>query len=71
MAKFQLTDLTSFDAAMVDRSWLSARIGEMIHSSLDLVVKVFDRNPRTGVYVVVLEGRLDPLEGAHAADVPV
>jgi len=68
MAQFKLTDLAHIVSQTADRSWLSGRIGDMIHSSLELEVKVFDGNPRTGVYVVVLEGRLEPTEGPHAGD---
>ena len=62
MADFKISDLWGIEGETAERDWLGNRLGDLVRSSLELEVRVFDRNPRTGIFVVVLEGRLEPTD---------
>jgi hypothetical protein len=79
MHRSPLEDLRQIEGADSDPGVVSASIVRLIYASREFGAKVFDSDPRTGTYVVVLEGVLEinerepattAAEGAAATSTP-
>ncbi len=65
MARFNLQDLHSLEAAPTSPGGLRSKVGELIVGSTTCRAKVEAVNPETGEYRVVLQGTLD--QAPHSA----
>jgi hypothetical protein len=65
MARFNLQDLHSLEAAPTSPGGLRSKVGELIVGSTTCRAKVEAVNPETGEYRVVLQGTLD--QAAYSA----
>lgn len=59
MARFNLSDLHTLEAAPSSPGGLRSKVGELIVGSTMCRAKVEALNPETGEYRVVLQGTLD------------
>lgn len=59
MGRFLIDELRGIEGAAPDLNALSAKVVKLILSSRQIEAKVYDSDPRTGVYVLVLEGILE------------
>ena len=55
-----IEELRSIEGSRADHSMLSATMVKLIFASRELEAKVYDSDARSGMYVVVLEGILEP-----------
>ena len=62
MHRFFMEELPELEEASSGTGPLSARVARLILSSREITAKVYDSDARTGMYVVVLEGMLEPAE---------
>lgn len=70
MGRMHVEDIIAIESAQAEPDRLSILIVKLILSSRELEAKVYDNNPRTGNYVVVLEGTLDIGEREQEFDGP-
>lgn len=60
MGRFSVEDLEALERVGTEPARLSGILERLVLGSMEVEAKVYDRDSRTGVYVVVLEGRLQP-----------
>ncbi|HZM71191.1 MAG TPA: hypothetical protein VFB95_12605 [Candidatus Cryosericum sp.] len=68
MELLQMDDVRALETIQAEPGRLSALIVKLIFASREIEAKVYDSNPRTGNFVVVLEGTLDIGQRARRLD---
>lgn len=68
MELLQMDEIRALETIQAEPGRLSALIVKLIFASREIEAKVYDSNPRTGNFVVVLEGTLDIGERARRFD---
>jgi hypothetical protein len=68
MELLQMDEIRALETIQAEPGRLSALIVKLIFASREIEAKVYDSNPRTGNFVVVLEGVLDIGERARRFD---
>ena len=68
MELLQMDEIRALETIQAEPGRLSALIVKLIFASREIEAKVYDSNPRTGNFIVVLEGTLDIGERARRFD---
>src|SRR5262245_29115700 len=59
MRRSPIEELRDSEGAKADPGTLSSTFSQLIHASREFEAKIYDSDPETGAYVVVLEGILE------------
>ena len=68
MRRSPIEELRDSEGAKADPGTLSSTFSQLIHASREFEAKIYDSDPETGAYVVVLEGILEIPGRDHPAE---
>jgi hypothetical protein len=69
MNVLRMDDVRALGTIQVEPGRLSALIVKLVWASREVEAKVYDSNPRTGNFIVVLEGTLDIVDRTQRGEV--